>query len=631
MDVRVINVEEESDHHATDDGDTERSDGEINNAESFGFNVEEGSSSETRNLHPRKHFSSVGRTMPESYQGVGLVPSGVMYGSTDGNHVSNQNTCAVLNIHASTAADPSLPVKNATSMNFTARPPSQNRTLGKDAHHLLEYFKKMQGENPETIEEFESSWNSILDKYELRRNDWLRSLYNARDQWVPAYFHDSFFAAISPNQGFGGSFFEGYINQQMTLPLFFTQYERALESWIEKEIEADFETICTTPVLKTPSPMEKQAANLYTRKVFLKFQDELVETFVYTANIIEGDDVNSTFKVAKFEDVHKAYTVAFNHAELRANCSCQMFEYSGILCRHILTVFTMTNVLTLPSHYILKRWTKNAKSSAGSDELHGQESLTSRYSNLCREAIRYAEEGAVTVETYNVAVTGLKEGGKKVTAMKRNVAKAKPPNSQASGTNNNKKTTTSSTSDLTPLLWPRQDEITGRFNLNDSGGPVQSGADPNLPRMTPVSLHRDGGPSGNAVLLPCLKAMTWVMENKNSSLGKKVAVINLKLQDNSRNPSTEVEVKFQLSRVTLEPMLTSMASISEQLSRPANKVAVINLNLQDMDTNYGESEVKFQVSKDTLGAMLRSMAYIREQLSHVGDAHSEPLSKKHKK
>ncbi|CAJ2668660.1 unnamed protein product [Trifolium pratense] len=875
MDVHVINVEEESDHQSADDRDTEPSDGEINNAESSGFYVEEGisdpylgmefdsedaakafyyeyakhagfiskvgsrssskangqdmyrefvcereglnkrfndgcnamikielkgqnkwvvtkfvkehshslmSSSKSQKLHPRKHFSSVGRTMPETYQGIGLVPSGVMYVSMDGNHVSNQNTSAVLNIHASTAVDPSTPVKNATSVNYTARPPSQNRTLGKDAHILLEYFKKMQGENPgffyaiqldednhmsnvfwadarsrtayshfgdaihldttcrvnqysvpfapftgvnnhgqlvlfgcallfddseasflwlfktflsamnerqpvsiitdqdiviqeavsqvfpqarhcinkwhvlregqeklahvclahpnfqgelyncinrtETIEEFESSWNSILDKYKLRRNDWLQLLYNARAQWAPAYFHDSFFAAISPNQGFGGSFFEGYINQQMTLPFFFRQYERALESWIEKEIEADFETICTTPVLKTPSPMEKQAANLYTRKIFLKFQDELVETFVYTANIIEGDDVNSTFKVAKFEDVNKAYTVSFNHAELRANCSCQMFEYSGILCRHILTVFTMTNVLTLPSHYILKRWTKNAKSSAGSDEctgeLHGQESLTLRYSNLCREAIRYAEEGAVTVETYNVAVTGLKEGGKKVTAMKKSVAKATPPNSQASGTNNNKKTTTSSTLDSTPLLWPRQDEITGRFNLNDSGGPVQSVADLNLPRMTPVSLHRDGGPSGNMVVLPCLKAMTWVMENKNSSLGSKVAVINLKLQDNSRNPSTEFEVKFQLSRVTLEPMLKSMASISEQLSKPANK-------LQDVDTNFGESEVRFQVSKDTLGAMLRSMAYIREQLSHVGDAHSEPLLKKHKK
>lgn len=125
------------------------------------------------------------------------------------------------------------------------------------------------------------------------------------------------------------------------------------------------------------------------------------------------DDISSTFKVAKFEDVDKAFTVAFNHAELRANSTCQMFEHSGLLCRHILIVFTMTNVLTLPSHYILRRWTKTAKSSAGSDdrivELHSQESLTLRYSNLCREAIRCAEEGAVTVETYNAAVIGHKK------------------------------------------------------------------------------------------------------------------------------------------------------------------------------------------------------------------------------
>ncbi|QCD78832.1 hypothetical protein DEO72_LG1g2468 [Vigna unguiculata] len=169
----------------------------------------------------------------------------------------------------------------------------------------------------------------------------------------------------------------------------------------------------------------------------------------------------------------------------------------------------------------------------------------------------------------------------------------------------------------TPLLWPRQDEITRRFNLNDAGGPVQSVADLNLPRMAPVSLHRDDGPSENMVVLPCLKSMTWVMENKNSTPGNKVAVINLKLQDYSRVPSTESEVKFHLSRVTLEPMLKSMAYISEQLSTPANKVAVINLKLQDTETTSGESEVKFQVSRDTLGAMLRSMAYIREQLSHA--------------
>ncbi|KAK7401150.1 hypothetical protein VNO78_12469 [Psophocarpus tetragonolobus] len=869
MDVHVINLEGSGPQTKADNGDAEPSDGEVNNAENYGSQVEDGisepcvgmefdsedvaktfyneyarhmgfsskvgpygrskadgentyrefvcgteglkkscnamikielkgqnkwvvtkfvkehshsvvRSSKAHNNRPSKHFSSVGRTMPETYQGVGLVPSGVMYVSMDGNRVSNQNNRGMKNIH---------PVKHSTPMNYTVRPSFQNKTLGKDAHNLLEYFKKMQAENPgffyaiqldednrmsnvfwadarsrtaysyygdtvhldttykvnqykvpfvpftgvnhhgqmvlfgcalllddsetsllwllktfltamndrqpvsittdqdramqiavfqvfpqarhciskwhilregqeklahvclahpnfqvelyncinltETIDEFESSWNSILDKYELRRNDWLQSLYNARAQWVPAFFRGSFFAAISPAQGFDGSFFDGYVNQQTTLPLFFRQYERALESWIEKEIEADFETVSTTPVLKTPSPMEKQAANLYTRKIFSKFQDELVETFAYTANKIDGDGPHSTFRVAKFEDDQKAYMITLNHPELKANCSCQMFEYSGILCRHILTVFTVTNVLTLPPHYILKRWTRNAKGSAGLDEhtseSHAQESLTTRYGNLCKEAIRYAEEGSVTVETYNAAISGLREGLKKVTNVKKNVAKVTPPNNQASGTAYDDRKTPTPTLDTTPILWPRQDEITRRFNLNDSGGPVQSVADLNLPRMAPVSLHRDDGTSESMVVLPCLKSMTWVMENKNSTPGNKVAVINLKLQDYSRAPSTESEVKFHLSRVTLEPMLKSMAYISEQLSTPANKVAVINLKLQDTETTSGESEVKFQVSRDTLGAMLRSMAYIREQLSHADDAQSEPLSKKHRK
>lgn len=639
------------------------------------------SSSKAYNNQPSKHFSSVGRTMPETYQGVGLVPSGVMYVSMDGNRVSNQNTRGMKNIHT-TPAERSHPVKNSSLMNYTVRPSLQSRTLGRDAHNLLEYFKKMQAENPgffyaiqldednrisnvfwadarsrtaysyygdtvhldttrkanqyrvpfapftgvnhhgqmvlfgcalllddseasfmwllktfltamndcqpvsittdqdralqtavsqvlpqarhciskwhilregqeklahvclahpnfqvelyncinltETIDEFESFWNGILDKYDLRRNDWLQSLYNARTQWVPAFFRDSFFAALSPTQGFDGSFFDGYVNQQTTLPLFVRQYEQALESWIEKEIEADFETVCTTPVLKTPSPMEKQVANLYTRKIFSKFQDELVETFVYTANRIEGDGPNSTFRVAKFEDDQKAYSVSLNHSELKANCSCKMFEYSGILCRHILTVFTVTNVLTLPPHYILKRWTRNAKNSSGLDEhtgeSHAQESLTERYSNLCKEAIRYAEEGAVTVETYNAAISGIREGGKKVANVKRSVAKVSPPNNQASGTAYDDRKTPTPNSDTTPLLWPRHDEITRRFNLNDVGGPVQSVADLNLPRMAPVSLYRDDGPSENMVTENItLFLFLWLTEQKSITLLRSLA------------------------------------------------------------------------------------------------------------
>nr|GMD21425.1 protein FAR1-RELATED SEQUENCE 3 [Ipomoea batatas]GME04129.1 protein FAR1-RELATED SEQUENCE 3 [Ipomoea batatas]GME11252.1 protein FAR1-RELATED SEQUENCE 3 [Ipomoea batatas] len=325
--------------------------------------------------------------------------------------------------------------------------------------------------------------------------------------------------------------------------------------------------------------MEKQAANLYTRWIFAKFQVELVETFVYTANMIDGDGTVSMYRVAKFEDDSKAYIVSLNCSDMKAKCSCQMFEYSGILCRHILTVFTVTNVLTLPSHYILKRWTRNAKSVVGSDECgerHSNESMTARYNSLCREAIRYAEEGALAPETYNVALSALKEAKKKVSAAKKNVARVIPPNSQVSGVYDDRRSS-SSAPDMNPILWPCQDEMIKRFNLNVSV-PSKPVTDLNIPRMAPVSVHRDDGHTDNMVSLPCLKSMTWVMENKSSTPANRVAVINLKLQDYSRSTPQESEVKFQLSKVTLEPMLKSMAYISEQLST-ANRVAVINLKV----------------------------------------------------
>ncbi|KAK7313670.1 hypothetical protein VNO77_38860 [Canavalia gladiata] len=468
----------------------------------------------------------------------------------------------------------------------------------------------------ETIEDFESTWKSLLDKYDLQKIDWLQAVYDARKQWAPVYFRGTFFAAINSNHGIS-SFFDGYVNQQTTIPLFFKLYERSLEHSLEKEIEADYETFCNTPLLKTPSPMELQAANMYTKKIFAKFQEELVETFAYTANNVDDNGVVSKYRVAKYEHDHKAYMVTLNISEMKANCSCQMFEYSGILCRHILTVFTVTNVLTLPSHYILKRWTRNAKSSIVTDERItdplGIENLTVRFNSLCREAIKLAEEGAIAIETYNAAMNALREGVKRVGAMKKNVAKITPPSTQGNGScqEDNSKKSPSSISEVIPSLWPWQDSASHHFNLNDLGLPV---TDLNHPNLAPVSIHRDGNPPDNTVVLTCFKSMTWIIENKNSSPSSKIAVINMKLQDYGKGPTGETEVQFRVTRITLEPMLRSMAYIRQQLNAPVNRVAVINLRLQDTKTTTGQTEVKFQVSRDTLGSMLRSMAYIREQL-----------------
>ncbi|GER54715.1 FAR1-related sequence 3 [Striga asiatica] len=232
----------------------------------------------------------------------------------------------------------------------------------------------------------------------------------------------------------------------------------------------------------------------------------------------------------------------------------------------------------------------------------------------------FAMEGAVTQETYNVALASVREGIKKVGGVKKSVANV---GCDDKGTNTGNPETT-------PLLWPRQDEITPRFNLNDAGV-FRSVSDAAAIRVAPHSINCDAGRADKVPVLPCLKSMTWIMENKNSTTANKIAVINLKLQDYSKSPPVESEVKFSLSRATLEPMLRSMAYITDQLTAPASNVAIINLKLQDPVTTSVESEVKFQLSRDTLAAMLRSMAYIREQLSNAVEPKPEAPAKRLRK
>ncbi|KAI3992063.1 hypothetical protein MKX01_014954 [Papaver californicum] len=279
---------------------------------------------------------------------------------------------------------------------------------------------------PETIDEFEMCWETLLQRFCLVENEWFQSMYLLREQWVPVYLRDTFFGDMSITQSSDSinSCFDGYINASTTIQILVKQYEKAIASRHEKEVKAEYDTLNTAPVLKTPSPMEKQAASLFTRRMFMKFQEELVETLAITATKAEDSGTITTYRVAKFGEDHKAYSVTFHVFEMKANCSYQMFEFTGIVCRHMLAVFKVTNVLTLPSQYALKRWTRNAKSGVVVNERavelpnNSRESLTVRFNNLRQEAIKFVEEGAKSLHTYNVAIEALREAAKKVAAAK---------------------------------------------------------------------------------------------------------------------------------------------------------------------------------------------------------------------
>lgn len=297
----------------------------------------------------------------------------------------------------------------------------------------------------DTVEEFESCWATLLGRYYPMNNEWLQSLYDIRYQWVPVYLRDVFFGELSTvdcNDALS-LFFDGFLSTSTTIQMLIKQYEKAVSSWLEKELKDDFDTSNTTPVLKTPSPMEKQAANLYTRRIFIKFQGELVETLANPATIVDDSGTVTTYRVAKFGEEHKAHTVRFNAFEMKATCSCRMFDFSGIICRHVLSVFRAKNVLMLPSEYVLKRWTRNAKTGGGEsmpESAFGlpsnyQESQIVRHDNLRQEAIKYVEEGAKSIHVYNVAMNALQEASKRVAAVKSKNSGSTQGTNEANGGN----------------------------------------------------------------------------------------------------------------------------------------------------------------------------------------------------
>lgn len=116
-------------------------------------------------------------------------------------------------------------------------------------------------------------------------------------------------------------------------------------------------------------------------------------------------------------------------------------------------------------------------------------------------------------------------------------------------------------------LLPQQFPIT-QFNNHNLGGQTSIAAERKvLSFPSTLTLQNDAFPTDTLGTLPQLKFMTWTIENKNAVLERRVALITLKLQDYNKSPPMETEVKFQLTKDTLEAVLRSMTYINEQLSR----------------------------------------------------------------
>ncbi|XP_070020571.1 protein FAR1-RELATED SEQUENCE 5-like [Nicotiana sylvestris] len=99
------------------------------------------------------------------------------------------------------------------------------------------------------VAEFERRWTDYIEKYNLDGRDWFYKLYLEKEKWVLVYLNDHFWAGMLSTQRSEGmhAFFDGFITRQSTLKLFIQQYELAIRTKLEKELEAEYRSRCFEP------------------------------------------------------------------------------------------------------------------------------------------------------------------------------------------------------------------------------------------------------------------------------------------------------------------------------------------------------------------------------------------------
>jgi hypothetical protein len=95
---------------------------------------------------------------------------------------------------------------------------------------------------------------------------------------------------------------------------------------------------------------------------------------------------------------------------------CHKFEFIEILCRHILQVFLKKSLVdTIPQHYVLERWTINAKShiiqgiSIGDKQVGQPYSSTLMRNNLMLQCYEVVEVGCQSKRQYEHLGIGLQK------------------------------------------------------------------------------------------------------------------------------------------------------------------------------------------------------------------------------
>jgi hypothetical protein len=220
-------------------------------------------------------------------------------------------------------------------------------------------------DNSLTETEFEEGWISLMQRYNASENEYLQFMWRIRKIWVPVYFRHDFYPFVqSLGCGEGTNLlFKDSVLPKDSIEKFIERYEEIQKKTIQTDDE-DRQQAGTVPSCFSLQPIEKHAANIYTRPIFLKVQRELLHSTAFNVQEVQRGAVYRLDKVFNYENPEfdrNSFEVMVESGTKAFKCPCAKFTRDGILCCHIFRLFTQFGINEIPGQYIVPRWTYKFK------------------------------------------------------------------------------------------------------------------------------------------------------------------------------------------------------------------------------------------------------------------------------
>ena len=236
-----------------------------------------------------------------------------------------------------------------------------------EPHILSDFSACMYGYEDKEV--FEETFDNMRTK--VHKQTWLDSIYKVKEKWAECYMRDVFSLGVRSTQlseSFNNAL-KNHLKSDFDIIRYLRHFERAVEDKRTNELESEFEARKNIPRRLMCTPMLVQASKVYTPVIFEAFQSEYERSMAACTRILEGDNkyavaIGSLHGDLRFEEER---TVTSDPLNQTVCCNCGMFNRVGILCAYGLKVLDLMNIKILPTHYILKRWTREARTGSIQD------------------------------------------------------------------------------------------------------------------------------------------------------------------------------------------------------------------------------------------------------------------------